>query len=477
MCSEFITYQWGSDDEPCYSPWDPIKPHYKLQEFLSIDYSQPGITHANLLGGWGGAKTYGGMFLAIKAMNDFLPGKTGMFTEPTNRKLDDIFLPLWYDVVPSELYHHHQTKNIITWLPTDAKMFLRSRNVDNPAKSKDILAGISVLYWAINDEMGERCNKKTYQQIDARLRKAPKPGGKDYRFNVTTSTPTLGDYKEITSRPDHINIVSTSWDNPYLADNWANEMAENMTEREVEMLLKGRFVAQSGMMWPKWSNEDWPNGNAHYHTYDPMKGWHLAVDLGVASSAWFVIQAVDPIDPTFGELLWDHDPVWVVVAEYMAMRDGAVDTVLPIILQDYDRRKLRTVSVGGDVTSRGHGSSETPEYFIREHCGNVDIRTPSKWVRGLTDIHISRLSYGICNSAGERRFCVSKDLHSVPSRREHNRGIHEMMEQDQWPDDGGAKNLNQAIHTPLSHARDALRYFAVSTAFPPSYEYKTRHAA
>lgn len=476
----FTQYQWGSEDEPCYSPWDWARPHYKLQEFLSIDYSQPGITHANLLGGWGGAKTYGGIFLAIMTMNDFLPGKTGMFTEPTNRKLDDIFLPLWYEIVPGELFHHHQTKNIITWLPTDAKMYLRSRNVDNPRKSEDILAGISVLYWAINDEMGEKCNRKTYRQIDARLRKAPKPGGSDYRFNVTTSTPTLGDYEEIINRPDHINVTSTSWDNPYLADGWADDMAENMTEREIEMLLRGQFVAQTGMMWPRWSSEQWPAGNIHPHEHDYSRPYVLTLDLGVATSAWVLLQSVEPICPNTGRLLWDYDPVWVATAEYLPMRDGSVEKILPEIVRDYGEPYL--VTGGHDLASRGNTFSKSAKYFIRDYMDEIDIKPIPQWLVTELDIHMSRLSFGICNTDRNgqvrREFCVSANMRTTPSRREHNRGILEMVKRDQWPDDNKIlKDVWKAVHTPLSHVRSALMSFAVAHAWPPSFEYKKRHAA
>jgi hypothetical protein len=231
---------------------------------------------------------------------------------------------------------------------------------------------------------------------------------------------------------------------------WESHLSAQYKAREID----GQFVPLSGLLWPDWSMADWPNGNMHPHRYAQGQPFILAFDIGVATSAWLILQAVGD--------------VWVVVAEYMPRREGSIDTIARQIQQDFGTPAI--VVVGADIDTRGSHIPDTGRVIIRKvFGGGVQVRD----VTGLAankEIQHMQLSYGMCTSQGVRRFCVSKNLISKPARREHNRGILEMVVQDAWPDNVNHRNAWASVKEHrLEHVRDAAMYFAAGFAWPPRY--------
>jgi hypothetical protein len=437
-------------DLNCISPWDKDKPYPKQQQYLEIDRGQPGVTHIDWTGGMGSAKTHTGELEAIWAMTYWCPGGWGMFTEPTWGKFDEAFWPIWEEMVPPELYTYHGQKRLITWA-NGSKMLLRSRNVDNARKTITILAGAN-LSWIIDDEMGDRCRYETYTQEEARLRVAT-PGDKDYRFHSTLSTPTLGAYQRIVETDGHIRINSTSADNPHNVEGWAEEFASQLSPNYKALWHDGLFVPLSGHVWPDWSDEEWPKGNIHWHEHDHNKPYYLFFDLGGATGAYLVVQALDARDIS-GNLLY-REPVYVVTAEYMPLRTGAVEAIFPMIKEDFGRPIQ--IAVGHDVGSRGSMIEDTPMTFINNHFGAVPT-TVVTHATASKEVQHSMLTRGIYNSNGQRRFCVSKGLRSYPG--DTRRGIMTMLKQDHFPDGENTTRVWQTAMKEgvLEHVRDAALY-------------------
>lgn len=434
------------------SPWDKHKPYKEQQAFLTLDRRvQNGRKSRNhWIGGRGSGKTLTCVLLALKAALELCPGLPGMVTEPSGRKIRDIFLPLWQAVVPANLYTYYAGEQKIV-LTNGSVIYLRSRHVDSPANA--MLKGMNVA-WDIDDEMAEKCVARIFDDIDAAIRvKSP------YSFHDTASTPIMNDYHDIVFREGHTRLFTSSKCNPHLPENWVDDIAGYLSPQYKAREIDGQFVPLAGLMWPEWSNADWPKGNMHPHAHEHGKPYWLAFDIGVASSAWLIIQ---PIEHAL-----------VVTAEYMPMREGSIDTIASKIAHDYGAPSA--VIVGADINTRASTDAETGAFIVRRIFGGVPIHTVSGH-HANKEIQHMQLSFGICSAKGQRRFCVSKQLRSVPPRKDHNRGILEVMTQDSWPDNSAHRNVWDAVKEHrLEHARDAAMYFA-TFAWPPHFTRMNRAA-
>lgn len=430
----------------CISPWDELKPYPKQQEFLELDRSvQDGRTSRNhWIGGRGSGKTLTCVLLALRAAFELCPGLPGMVTEPSGRKMRDIFIPLWCMVVPNELYTL-KLSDMSIHLINGSVIYLRSRHVDNPYNA--MLKGMNVA-WCIDDESAEKFLAQIYDDIDMAIRvKSP------YRFHDTVSTPIMNEYYDVCHREHHTRIHTSSHQNPHLppgtVDDWESHLSNQYKAREID----GQFVPLSGLLWPEWSMDEWPTGNIHPHTHNRDLPYYLAFDIGVATSAWLIIQPVGDI--------------WVVTAEYMPKREGSIDTMAPLIDRDFGRPM--GVTVGADVNTRGSAARDTGLMIIRKQWGGgVPVFDCSGWMANKELQHM-QLSYGIKDVRGRRRFCVSKGLISQPARKEHNRGILEMVLQDAWPEKVTQKSAWASVKEHrLEHVRDAAMYFAMHV-WPPRF--------
>jgi hypothetical protein len=333
--------------------------------------------------------------------------------------------------------------------------------VDN--SSREVIKGIN-LAWAIDDEAAYKFDEQKYLDIDAAIR-VDTP----YRFHDTLSTPKLGPYKDLVESPGHNLVRTTSFENPHLPPDWAENMAAQMGQEYMEQEILGRWVALSGRIWKHWSKDEWPNGNVHPHEHEFEKPYFLFFDLGVASSSWLIVQ---PVEPEYrGHLLWDHDPVWVVTAEYNPKRDGSVDSILREIKQEYGT-PIRIVA-GADLTTRSSTDAKTAQWFVTRHFGQVTTTPVKGWIADK-EIQHAQLSYGIRDTRERRRFCVSKKLQR--HYPETKRGIIELMEQDQWPEKVNGMTFMPKEHR-LEHVRDAAMYGAVACMWPPQIGLYKQQAA
>jgi hypothetical protein len=406
------------------------------------------------VGGRGSSKTTSGILLALRAATELMPGLPGIWTEPTYKLCHDVFLTEWKKIVPRDFYRIDLSKMIVH-CATGTDIYVRSRNVDNP--QKEVAKGPNY-GWGINDEMAYKYNRQKWLDIDASIRL-----NTPYLFNDTLSTPKLGEYKELVESPGHNLVHATSFDNPFLPPGWAEDMAEQMGEEYMEQEILGRWVALSGRIWKHWSNDPWPAGNIHQHRHNHKEPYFLFFDLGVASSAWLIVQAVEPIHK--GRTLWDHDPVWVVTAEYMPKRDGSVDSILRQIKQDFGQ-PARVVA-GADLSTRSSTDAKTANWFVIRHFGQVPTTPVKGALLGDKEIQLAQLSYGIKDTRDRRRFCVSdKIMRPLEGKRrgKDKRGIIEMT-------------VFMPKEHRLEHVRDAAMYGAVACMWLPRIGHYTAQAA
>jgi hypothetical protein len=444
-------------------PTDPDTPFLKQCEYLGISRKGQGTSRSHWVGGRGSAKTTTGILLALRAVTEWMPGLPGCWTEPTYRLCHDVFLAEWRRIVPSDFYKLNKADMTIH-CATGSTIYIRSRNVDN--SNREVIKGVN-LAWGIDDEQAYKHDEQKYMDIDAAIRV-----NTPYRFHDTLTTPKLGPYKDLVESQGHNLVHATSYDNPHLPQDWAKDMAAQMGPEYMEQEILGRWVALSGRIWKHWSNKPWPEGNIHHHEHAYEEPYFLFFDIGVASSAWLIVQAVEPIDK-HGRRLWGVDPVWVVTAEYMPKRDGSVDAILRQIKEEYGT-PIRVVA-GADLTTRSSTDARTANWYVTRHFGQIPVTPVTGWLADK-EVQQSQLSYGILDTKGRRRICASKNLRQ--HHPETKRGILEMMEQDTWAD---SEKKKSSVALPkegrLEHVRDALMYGTVAAMIKPRFGLYAAQAA
>jgi hypothetical protein len=363
-----------------------------------------------------------------------------------------VFLAEWQRIVPRDFYALNKADMTIHCV-NGSTIYVRSRNVDN--SSREVIKGIN-LAWCIDDEAAYKFDEQKYFDTDAAIRIST-----PYRFHDTLSTPKLGPYRDLVESEGHNFVHATSYDNPHLPPGWAENMAAQMGQDYMEQEILGLWVALSGRLWDTWKNAPWPDGNVHYHEHDFERPYFLFFDPGVATSAWHIVQPVDPVDE-YGRRLWGSEfPVWVVTAEFMPKRDGSVDRVLSEINEQYGAPIK--VSTGFDVNTRASTDAKKPSFFITKHFGQVLVVPVTGW-REDKEIQYNQLRYGILDTKGRRRLCVSKNLRQ--HYPETKRGILQMVEQDTVAEKGAHFMPKEGR---LEHCRDSLLYGGITTMFPPRH--------
>lgn len=461
----------------CCDPTNPVKPYVKQAEFLFLNRRGPHTSRNHWVGGRGSAKTTTGVLLAFSAAFKWMPGLDGVWTEPTYRLCNDIFLAEWQRIVPRELYKINKSEMMIE-CASGSHIFIRSRNVDNI--SREVVKGLN-LGWGIEDEEAYKYDKQKYWDVDAAIR-IDTP----YRFHDTLTTPKLNEYYNLIHddngniREGHRLVTATSYDNPYLPTGWAHDLAGQMDERYMEQEVLGRWISLRGRIWNSWSEAEWPDGNIHPHEHNYDNPYWLFFDLGVASSAWVVVQNVRPlhngvIHPNYAA----HDSVWVATAELTPSREegGHIDRILPIIKQEYGIPVQ--VVCGHDLNTRSSIDASTARSIVNNHFGAIPIRIIGESGSWLSDKENQgrQLAYGILDTKGRRRFCVSQKFKRFHPKTK--RGIMELMLQDTWPSLADQRlGINvYPKENKLEHVRDALFYGSVATMFPPSQLLRGTHVA
>ncbi len=430
-------------------------PHEKQMELRSLLFDRRDATSgdtvwtAHGVAGRGGGKTKNAVFLLCESGLVINPGRPHYYSAPTNDDLRRIFIRTWEQTVPRWLYKLNKVDKTIILLPTGTVIDLisrqsttGSRNYD-PAKGKEWAGGI-------DDELPQDTGPDGWNDLHLCIRD-PRAAR---RWHASISTPKIGWYKNLVMDGDDPHVHWTSWDNPYLPEGWADAQAARLDQQTADEQLRGLWVAKTGLCWPSWSDEDWPAGNIHHAAFDKTRPFYLGIDLGGGSSAYQIVQQHIAAN-AFGQRAY-NGAVDVVVAEWTPNRKG-LDKVLPEVQERYGVPQV--VVVGQDVTHPGALSAEKPEMFIRQFWGpGVQIMTPTGDVFHK-DVQGRILRSMILNTAGERRFCVSKHLESHDGK---SRGILNVMREDVWPavgvKDFFLKDKRTAGGRALEDARDCALY-------------------
>lgn len=161
--------------------------------------------------------------------------------------------------------------------------------------------------------------------------------------------------------------------------------------------------------------------------------------------------------------------VLVAVAESTPSKTGAWAALADLIARF--GKPLRCY-IGADYRTPGNSGDTAEMAFVQR---GVRAEPITGW-QAAKDVQGQHAAAQLCNTAGERRFCVSKDLISLQPRA--GRGIVEVMEGDVWPEPGSARDYflkDKGSGIGIEDMRDAWLYLLVGLQ-PPQWAKHSKHA-
>ena len=431
--------------------------------------------------GLGFGKTILSIQLAALTLNH-APGHMGLFFEPDWDRVDNVFLPLWHEHVPEELYDIAYGKRLIVWKPTGAQMIYRARVITGSkerARSKN--RGIPSSF-VIDDETAIGFDMEQYQNTFARIRVDA-----DIRYYATLTTPMVGPYGRFLKRGGNKIFKGRTADNFMLLrrdPTYEIRQRKGMSTQQARRELDGELVALEGRIWkeanlvmpredqdfndPDYKASAWPNGNRddEWSSYNPKAPYWLLCDLGSATASYVVVQQREAT--YHGHRLFDGS-VWVAVADLCPDSDASASRAFQKIKEEFGIPA--GISAGADVNTRAQTDGRTVAYFANQIFGSNTRIYPCNESIYNKLVQFDQLTYLICSSIGDqRRFTVARDFVSMDS--DSHRGVVEMIDEDQYPpiDQRRVQDFLPKDKTNVvQHTRDALLMGAAMIMHPPTW--------
>jgi len=443
-----------------------------------------------LLGGRGTHKT--GFLVAKDAWSANLvnPGTISYLTEQTSGKIRDILIPVIRSLINPELYNlRTQGQEFdIEWRYTGSKTRLRSRQAKRIHDAPPFRGPTACCIG--HDEIARDRNPIDQDRDPIVISRFMLRGAEGYAKTLNFTTTPVRNW--FWSHANKLGLVAPQTDengtrctetdraaayytrtrdvDPAL---YARTIAE-LDDRFAAQELDAEWVALEGRVWTGWRDWDgkdpatlWPNSNRHWHRYDPNKPTVWGVDLGGAQSAWLVCQAVPATNQQGVSVM--HGNVLVAVAESTPSATGAWAS-LGEMIEKFGMPSR--VYIGADYRTPGNAGDTAEMAFVQRGINAVPI---TGW-QASKDIQGQHAAAMLCNTAGERRFCVSKDLISLQARA--GRGIVEVMEADVWPEPKDQTSYflkDKKNGVGIEDMRDAWLYLLVGLT-PPQWAKHTNNA-
>jgi hypothetical protein len=288
---------------------------------------------------------------------------------------------------------------------------------------------------------------------------------------MSSTTPKLGWYKDLALTESHVYVHSTSYDNPYLDRATLKELEDQYDERFFEQEVMAGWISLADMAWDTFSEDEWPNGNIHWHQYDSSKPYLLACDFGLRS-AWIIMQQVPAMDKYGNQL--DDRPVYVAVGEYTPSNEGTQQTAARIA-SDYGNPSV--IYCGHDLGGGSYSNSATSNEIELREAGFMCPIIAVTGANGTKSVQYSKSRGMILNTAGKRRFAVSQYLQSHDETKRNKRGILHVMKNDAFaeiPKAGEWLPKDKRTGNGYEDMRDAFEYAMVELNQPRAYRQKPR---
>jgi hypothetical protein len=440
---------------------------------------------AFLFGGRGSRKT--GYLVGADAISaNIIHAKTGgvgYLTEMTGPQVKDILIPFYKEFVNPELYHMKgsPTGPDVHWKYTDCITRLRSRQAKNQ-RDDPPFRGPSAQRHVSHDEICIDTNPIEESKDPILISAGMLRGGTGPLTLRCTTTPKKNfvyDYCRTLGITANGVMEQTSLDGRAKAFysktsevdlQLFNALSLKYSVEFAKQELDAVWIDSAGRIWTGFSDAGlydndklWPHSNIYpVSGYDPARPYYLGVDLGAAQSAFILVQPYSAVDKYGGAVM--PGKVLVTVAEWTPSR-MSVNAVLSEIAEYTGGRDPEAIWIGHDYKTPGGANNDTPELAFIQHGWSSKIQTHTGSWTFNKDAQFQALSAALCNSAGERRWCVAQHLDSFYADK---RGTLDMFTRDTWPERGTdyfRKNKTEGTAND-EDIRDAHLYLATGL-FPP----------
>lgn len=338
-------------------------------DFISDETSNP----LAFIGGLGSGKTFGAACKAI-ALGIKNPGCTGLFIEPTYPMVRDIAVPAFEEVLEMMGLRYK-------WIASHYVLRVGGRNsgfkiVFRTGEKPKRIVGINAA-WVIIDEPG-LMSEEVAKKARARLR-GPKIRVKQL---CLTGTPEgmnwLYDWLVRTPSPNTKVIYSSTDDNHFAGDGYADDMTSRMSEQEAAQYRHGKFVTLSGAVYHRFNRQD--------HVVacqNPLEGEiEIWADFNVGKMAWLFARRVSDEWHVFAELIGiDTNTYDQTETAIQFLADAMSQKMRITITKEQAARRISAVRCDASGNSRKTSATDTDVAIMRRAGLRVVVAASNPAVR------------------------------------------------------------------------------------------------
>lgn len=390
--------------------------------------------YIGLVGGFGCGKT---LALCVKALNlaQLNVKHTGVLLEPTNTMVRDVLVPTMDELldmyqIPYQYKSSPLPEYTIFFKHGSCKILLRS------GENYRRLVGLNLAFFGLDEaDTIENVPKAwaMWRVLQSRLRAG------NVRQGFTTSTPEgykflyeLFIKQKVTNNVTKRLIKGKTRDNPFLPDEYIEELLSTYPPQLIEAYLNGEFVnLVSDNIYVNFNRKD-NHTNLSLKDFDNRITLHIGQDFNVGKCA-SIIHVV-------------HDGLPIAVDEIMGAKN--TEQVIEIIKQRYPNR---TINMYPDSSGKNEktNASATDILLLKQAGFNVYYPTKNPYVRD----RIGSMNAMFCNGKGDRRYLINTNMCPIYT---------ESLEQQVYDKNGQPDKTHDK-----DHPTDAAGYF-IHYAYPLS---------
>ncbi len=369
--------------------------------------------------GFGAGKTQGTVYRLIATMLEY-PDADMLYSAPTIPLIKDILWDKLDELLPQiGLTYSINKAESIVYIQNHGKIYCRS--MDNPAR----LVGFEVLD-AFMDELDILPTEKAldvYRKIKARCRqKCYKKDSKTHKLkrkiNQQWVTTTPEGYKatyELFKKnplPSSRLIRMTTYSNPYLSEDYIEDLRSNYPEQLIDAYLMGKFVNLTSS--PVWASYDPELNDAPKGILKKKDKLHIGMDFNVGRGCAVVyvkrtLPIGHPNNPTSTPYTPQHLkepwPVLIAVGEVIDSLDTP-DTIR-VLEEKFPKKDFPTRIVYPDASGKGRKSvnATTSDITLLKQAGFI-VKKNSK-NPNIKD-RVTAANACFCNAKNETKVYVCK---------------------------------------------------------------------
>ncbi len=382
------------------------------------------------IGGYGCGKTWVATVKAI-TMSFINAGCTGLFIEPTFAMVDDVAIPIFFDILTENkipfMYNKSSHNMILPW--SRSKILFRS------AQYPDRLKGPTTA-WALIDEIAQ-LDEEVFSTAISRVRD---PKAK-FRQTCVVGTPEglnwVFERWEETPRPGYPIFYAHTSENTMLPEDYIDNLRGALSPEEIKQKIEGHFTdTVKGLVYGKFfSNENITTQSPFCdpgQILSPALPICLCCDFNIGYGRWVCLQHRDGIIYVFDEI---------------SMEDVYTQQMLDEFKDRYGDHPGGVQVFGDPAAHSRHPSATKTDYALIRAAGFGYIDIPKVHPRVRERVLV--VNGRFLNANNERRCFVHPNC----------KNLIKDIKRVKWKAGGSKGILDKESNPSLTHSTDALGYF------------------